>query len=201
MPEGQGRRTDWDEYKQWVIDLGRVPNDREIARDFPSLFARYHTACRAIAESALPRPLLVPEGAVLQDWQRDLRDALVQPCEDDRSILFFVDPEGNKGKSWFCRYMMQEHENDVQMLGIGRVTDIAYLIDPEKRVFLIDCERAASDFLQYRVLEQLKNRIVTSTKYAAQVKILRFVPHVVVFMNEQPKMDQLSADRYIVTTI
>ena len=29
LPEGQGRRTDWDEYKQWVIDLGRVLNDRD----------------------------------------------------------------------------------------------------------------------------------------------------------------------------
>lgn len=93
---------------------------------------------------------------------------------------------------------MQNYESRVQMLGVGRVTDIAYLIDPEKDIFLIDCERSASEFLQYRVLEQLKNRLVTSTKYTATMKVVRKIPHVVVFMNEEPNMNALSTDRYIV---
>lgn len=196
LPTGQGKRSDWDDFKEWVSQLGRVPTDLEIAGEFPSLFARYHSACQVIAQSALPRPRLVDADPTLRDWQSNLRDTLIEPCEDDRQILFYIDSEGNKGKSWFCRFMMQEYETKVQMLGVGRVVDIAYLIDPEKEIFLIDCERSASEFLQYRVLEQLKNRIVTSTKYSATVKILRHVPHVVVFMNEEPKEGQLSDDRY-----
>lgn len=201
LPPEQGHRSDWDSYKAWVRDLARVPTDLEIAGRFPSLFARYQHACHVIAQSALPRPRLVPDGSTLRPWQQNLHNVLTQDCDDDRSILFYVDEEGNKGKSWFCRYMLQNHEATVQMLGVGRVTDLAYMIDPEKKIFLIDCERSSSEFLQYRVLEQLKNRIVTSTKYTATMKILRFVPHVVVFMNEQPDMEKLSQDRYIVTNI
>jgi hypothetical protein len=199
-PVGQGRRGDWDAYTDWVVSLGRVPTDLEIARDFPGLYARYSGACRTIAQAHLPVPRLVPDGSTLRDWQQDLCDALDGPA-DDRSIRFYVDEEGNKGKSWLCRYLMQERPSEVQLLGIGRVVDVAYLLDPEKRIFLIDCERSASQFLQYRVLEQIKNRLVTSTKYLAQMKILRHVPHVIVFMNEIPDMNALSDDRYDITRL
>lgn len=120
---------------------------------------------------------------------------------DDRTILFYVDPEGNKGKSWICRYLLQTKPERVQLLGVGRVTDIAYMVDAECDIFLIDCERSASQFLQYRVLEQIKNRLVTSTKYLANIKVLRKKAHVVVFMNEQPDMNALSQDRYFVTDL
>lgn len=198
---GQGRRTDWDGYIEYVRDLGRVPNERELCINFPSLVARYPDACRRIAECALPKPRLVPEGCTLRDWQQDLRDVLEPECPDDRTICFFVDPEGNKGKSWFCRYMLTEFENRVQLFGVGKVTDLAYALDPEKDILLFDCARSAAEFLQYRLLEDLKNRLVQSTKYNSKMKILRKVPHVVVFMNEQPDMTKLSADRYSVTNL
>lgn len=198
LPSQQGDRTDWNAFREYVLDLGRVPNDLEIAGRFPSLFARYSGACRTIAQATLPRPRLVAEGSTLRDWQRVLCDALDQDCVDDRSILFYIDEEGNSGKSWFCRYMLDNYNERTQMLGVGRVTDLAYMIDPEKDIFLIDCERSASVFLQYRVLEQLKNRCVTSTKYNAQMKVVRKIPHVVVFMNEEPDMTALTGDRYII---
>lgn len=197
----RGKRTDWDAFKQWVATLARVPTDLEIAGEFPSLYARYSNACFTIAQSALPRPRLVPDGAVLRPWQRDLRDILIEPTNDDRSIQFFVDEDGNTGKSFFCRYMLENYPDKVQMLGIGRVTDMAYLIDPEKSVYLIDIERSASEFLQYRVLEQLKNRLVMSTKYTTSVKIIRTIPHVVVFMNETPDRNKLSRDRYEIVNL
>lgn len=200
-PDERGKRTDWDTFKQWVVELNRVPTDLEVAGEFPSLFARYSNACFTIAQSALPRPRLVPEGSTLRPWQQDLHDILTVPCDDDRCIQFFIDSDGNTGKSWFCRYMLENYPEKVQMLGIGRVMDMAYLIDPEKSIFLMDIERSASEFLQYRVLEQLKNRIVMSTKYLCSMKVIRVVPHVVVFMNEHPDMRKLSTDRYEVINL
>lgn len=197
MPvDSRGNRSDWDSFKQWVVSLNRVPTDLEIAGQFPSLYARYSNACFTIASSALPRPQLVPDGSTLRPWQRDLHDLLADDCDDDRTIQFFIDENGNSGKSWFCRYMLQEYPEKVQMLGIGRVTDMAFLIDPEKSIFLIDVERSACEYLQYRVLEQLKNRLVMSTKYTTAMKILRKIPHVIVFSNEQPDRTKLSRDRY-----
>lgn len=198
LPVEQGHRADWDSFRAYVVELGRVPNDLEIAGRFPALFARYSGACRTIAQAALPRPRLTAEGSTLRDWQSTLRDALAEECDDDRSIIFYVDPIGNSGKSWFCRYMWDHFYERTQLLGVGRVTDLAYMIDPEKDIYLIDCERSASVFLQYRVLEQLKNRCVTSTKYTATLKVIRKTPHVIVFMNEDPDLNLLSADRYII---
>lgn len=68
LPLGSGRRTDWDAYTDWVISLGRVSTDLEVAGHFPSLFARYSGACRTIAQAALPVPELVPADSVLRPW-------------------------------------------------------------------------------------------------------------------------------------
>lgn len=198
LPPPQGHRADWDVFRQWVLDIGRVPNDLETAGRFPGLYARYPNACRTIAEAALPRPRLIPDGADLRDWQSALHDALIEECDNDRGILFYVDPEGNSGKSWFCRYMLDRYWTRTQLLGVGKVTDIAYMVDPEKDIILIDCERSASEYLQYRVLEQLKNRLVTSTKYTASMKVMRKLPHVVVMMNEEPDKNALTCDRYLI---
>lgn len=201
LPPSPGHRSDWDRYREWVETLGRVPTDREIAREFTSLFARYSEKCRVIAKFLLPVPRVLPDGATLRDWQLGLRDRLIEPCTDDRTILFYVDTEGNTGKSWFCSYMLEKYPERTQTLGVGKVVDIAYMIDEDKDIVLIDCERSASEYLQYRVLEQMKNRRVCSTKYAGQMKILSKLPHVVVFMNEQPDMSKLSTDRYEIENI
>ena len=52
------------------------------------------------------------------------------------------------------------------------------------------------EFLQYTILEQLKDRMVYSPKYNSMMKYMQFVPHVVVFCNEQPNMTAMSEDRY-----
>lgn len=201
LPEGQGKRTDWDRYREWVEGLGRVPTRREIACEFTSLYARYAERCVEIAEAYLPPPQLLPGVPALRDWQANLHDVLKEDCDDDRTIMFYVDAQGNSGKSWMCRFMLQTYPLRVQVLGVGKVTDIAYMIESEKDIFMFDCERSASEFLQYRVLEQLKNQMVTSTKYSGQMKILRKIPHVVVFMNEYPQMQALTNDRYEVNEI
>lgn len=201
LPPPQGHRSDWDRYVEWIEGLGRMPTDREIIRFNPGLFARYSDKCRIIAEAHLPVPSLLPGGSTLRPWQTVLRDALAEDCLDDRSILFYVDAEGDAGKSWFCRYMLERYAPRTQVLGVGRLQDMAYMVDPDKDIFLVDCERSSSEFLQYRLLEQLKNRMVNSTKYTPRMTIMRKVPHVVVFMNEDPDMEKLSADRYNITRL
>lgn len=194
----QGRRNDWDAFKQWCVDAPCLPNCVQIARDFPHLFARYGERMLVIAQANRGTPSLVSDDASTRTWQSTLRDALLLDCDDDRSILFYVDKEGNKGKSWFCRYMMSKHPALVQVLGVGKKTDIAFMIEPQKRIFLIDCDRSSGEFLQYSILEQMKDRIVTSTKYAGTMKVIENLPHVVVFMNQMPDMNALSEDRYVI---
>lgn len=201
LPLSQGRRNDWDAFREWSSNAECMPTLISIARDFPHLYARYGERMLVIAEANRTAPELLARGSTPRDWQVPLRDSLLLECEDDRSVLFYVDEQGNQGKSWFCRYMLQNYSEVTQVLGVGKRTDIAYMIDPTKRIFLFDIDRSSADYLQYPVLEQLKDRLVTSTKYAGIMKVIEHLPHVVVFMNKDPDMDALSEDRYIITKI
>lgn len=201
LPRGQGARNDWDRLKRWVVEeLQRRPTLRELAATFPGLFHRGNTAnLWIIIDSWLPEPSFI-EGEPREGWQRDLFETLLEDA-DPREIVFFSDAEGNKGKTWLCQYMLSKYPERVQYLGIAKRDDLCFMIDPSKDIFLLDVPRQQMEYLQYPVLEMLKNRLVVSPKYGSTVKQLTKVPHVVVFANEYPNMDAMSNDRYIVNEI
>lgn len=115
---------------------------------------------------------------------------------DDRKVKFIVDYDGGKGKSWFQRWMLTEKPDVVQLLGIGKRDDMCFAIDESKKIFFINVPRGSMEYLQYAVLEMLKDRVVISNKYTSRVKVLATKVHVVVYTNEDPKMDAMSTDRY-----
>lgn len=193
LPNQQGHRTDIDQFKMWVVEQAEVPSEREIARAFPGLWLRYPRLVE-LALHLRPQPVL-QDGEYVQ-WQQDLADELESP-PDDRSIVFYVDPDGGKGKSWFVRKFVSEHPDITQFLSIGKRDDLAYCIDETKTVFLFDIPRGGMEHFQYSVLEKLKDGLVFSPKYNSRVKVIDHKVHVVVFCNEQPNMDAMSMDRYI----
>ena len=199
FPSSKGKRNDWEQYKLWVIDLGRPPTKRELATEWTSLFARYRNACFDIAEAVLPSPELTTTNPRV-GWQTELESNILRgQCR--RKIDFYVNQDGNAGKSWFCRYAVSRWPDEVQVLRIGRRDDLAFAIDVTKRIFLFDVPRTQMTFLQYSILEMLKDQMIFSPKYESQCKILRHVPYVVVFSNEPPDMDALTDDRYNVINI
>lgn len=199
LPKNQGKRKDWDQFKEYVQELGRPPSDLEIARSFPHLYARYSSKCKYIGQSFLPPPRLTT-GSPRFGWQGRI-DAVLQSPPSPRSIYFVVDPEGNSGKSWMCQYALTKWPEKTQVLRIGKRDDLAFSIDETKSIFLFDVPRNQMTFLQYSVLESLKDRMIFSPKYASALKILYTVPHVVVFCNEAPDMDALTSDRYKIINV
>lgn len=198
-PIRQGKRTDWDCFREWVRDLDRLPTRREIASEYPHLWARYSQRCLEIAESFLPPPVLTgtePRAG----WQTRLIDILQGPVSP-RKITFVVDQHGNSGKSWFCQYMITKHSDRTQVLRIGKRDDLSYAIDISKDIFLFDVPRGQLQYLQYSVLESLKDRMIFSPKYESTFKVLTKLPHVVCFTNEEPDKKQLSADRFQIIKI
>jgi len=197
IPSEQGKRNDFADFKQWVLEQPFKPTARLVADQFPSLFMRYGR-CMEWIDLIYPSPILV-EGTP-RAWQHDLGERLDEPA-NDRTIYFIVDPIGGCGKSWFVRWWMSKHPDLTQRLSIGKRDDLAYAIDESKQFFLFDVPRSQSEFLQYSVLEQLKDRMIFSPKYTSRTKTLQTVPHVVVFMNETPDRNKLSADRYKVINL
>lgn len=197
VPAEQGKRNDFADFKQWVLEQPTKPTDRRVASEFPGLFIRYGRIMEWI-DKVYPSPVLV-EGEP-RTWQRAL-GARLDADADDRKIIFVVDELGGSGKSWFVRWWLSLHGELTQRLSIGKRDDLAYAIDESKQFFLFDVPRSQSEFLQYSVLEQLKDRMIFSPKYTSRNKMLQFTPHVVVFMNEAPDRNKLSVDRYTVINI
>lgn len=197
LPSGAGKRTDWEQFRDWCSSLPQSPSERTLMEEWPSLWGRYSSATRNMAATLAPRPILRTGEATT--WQTSLAADLEQAA-DDRTVRFYVDPIGGSGKSWFCGYLFGKRD-DVQLLSSGRRDDIAYAVDTSKRIFLFNIGRGQLEFLNYGILEGLKDRMVMSTKYASQMKLLNETPHVVVFCNEEPDMTKMSEDRYIINNL
>lgn len=191
-----GRRTDLDDLLQWMREFeeqnGRPPASPDFARDHPEAYLRYPRLVRLSEHRANPVQLEFGEP---REWQRDLETELLQE-PDDRSVLFYVDNDGGTGKSWFQRWYVTQHPGTAQVLSIGKRDDIAHAIDATNRVFFFNIPRGGMEFLQYVILENLKDRMVFSPKYNSRLKCFRHRVHVVVFCNEQPDMEKMSLDRY-----
>jgi len=200
-PSLAGRRSDWADYIEWVQALGRMPSKREIILFSPSLWSRYSSACLEIAEANLPAIDLVGDEVPRPGFQTMLSEKVASDNHDPRKVYFVVDEKGNCGKSWFTRWAMTHHANKTQVLRIAKRDDLAYSIDPTKEVFLFDVPRNQMMYLQYSVLEMLKDRLVYSPKYKSGLKVLTKIPLVIVFSNEDPNRTEMSADRYKVIRI
>ena len=187
---GESKREDLEKFKEDVKN-GEVNLKR--LRDMHSLvFAKYpRFAMEYVTDNAPKRVIIEHE---LHDWQKKLKTDLdAEP--DDRKIVFVVDTEGNKGKTWFAHWYTSQSEN-CQVIQPGKKADMAYVLEVSVRVLFIDAPRSKQgEYVQYDFLEDVKNGYVFSTKYESKVKQLQKC-HVVVLMNEMPDMSKLSADRY-----
>lgn len=196
FPSSGGRRTDLEDLLQWsdffIAEHGRAPSSQEIAREQPTAFLKYP---RLLELLQLRAPSAVLELGDPRPWQAGLA-AELETEPDDRKVIFIVDYEGNVGKSWFQRWMASTKPNEVQLIGIGKRDDVAHTIDPTKRIFMLNVPRNGMEFLQYTVLEMLKDRMVYSPKYHSVMKTILHKVHVVVFTNEDPDEGRMSADRF-----
>lgn len=198
IPGLPGRTNQYEAFRDWVLAQPTKPTLAMVAAEYPSIFLR-HNRTQLFIDSVFPQAAPVP-CECYRWYQQSLADEL-DGEPNPRKIIFVVDTVGNTGKSWFANKYVRANPGRAQILSVGRRDDIAYAVDELKSVFLFDIPRSTSEFIQYPVLEQLKNGIVQSNKYESRVKIMGHETcHVVVLMNEFPKMDALSADRYEIIT-
>jgi hypothetical protein len=176
---------------------GGMRGQLELMETHPKVMAKYPTFCRTYLNLTVATPD-VPSHP-LRDWQQKVNNILKLPA-NPRSIMFVVDRQGNAGKSWFADYFKSLHEN-VQILEMGKKADVALAVNPETRVFFFDLTRETTEFMNYSVLESLKNGRIFSPKYESSMVYLAHVPHVVVLTNQCPDMTKLSADRYCIIDV
>lgn len=203
QPAEPGRRNDLHDAFEWgrrfLLEHGRAPTSPEIIRS--GHYAVYIKTPRfrpALMKLVEVKQRLSFDG--LRDWQMSLKQELMEEA-DDRKVLFYVDTVGNSGKSYFCRWMLENYPDMTQLMSAGKEVDLAFMVEEHKKVYLFDISRGRLEYLQYSILESLKNGVVQSTKYSSMVKYMNFKAHVVVFTNEHPDMTKLSEDRYVIREI
>lgn len=135
------------------------------------------------------------DNAILKDWQADLVKKLeVEP--DDRKIYWYVDTDGNHGKSWFCKWAFLNLK-ECKPITCTKSADILMSADEYTRTYIFDFPRCLGDFCPYNAIEQLKNGLTMDAKLKKDVRVCSFAPpHVVIFSNHYPEMNKLSLDRW-----
>ncbi len=192
--EARGSGNQFEKLKEWAKTLDKQPTEKEVADLWPALWCRYTRSVMHLVRMFAP-DIKICEGE-LRPWQVRLHDLLLAEPEDDRKITFVVDHDGMSGKSWFCRYMISEVPAKVQVLGPAKRDDLAHVIDENKSIFLFNVPRGQMEYLNYGLLESLKDQMVLSPKYESRMKILSTKVHVVVFCNEDADMYRMTNDRY-----
>lgn len=137
----------------------------------------------------------------LRPWQKVVYD-MMSSINDDRHIYWFLDSQGNSGKSMLCKYMEYYNENKLLLLtdvpNMRDVANVMYnaLIEGNTLEYvIIDIPRSYqpnSEFYQF--CEKVKDGRITATKYGGG--ILRFNNKcLMVFSNNKPSQINWTKDR------
>lgn len=138
------------------------------------------------------------ENVIWKDWQSNLIN-IANTKADSRTIYSIVDFEGNKGKSFLALYLDLHYnciiadgkkDNIFNQIKISMDNNIA------PKLILLDIPRQGENYLNYGVIEQIKNGHIYSGKYEGGTVRFRN-PHIFIFSNFRLNFESMSNDRWI----
>lgn len=134
---------------------------------------------------------------VWRPWQEALLAKMREPPAS-RTISWYFDYDGNSGKSFLAKYL-KLHFNTI--IADGKKDNIFNQLNEmlnnglEPQIVILDVPRHNKDYLNYGVIEQLKDGCIYSGKYEGGECIIDNV-HVVIFSNHYPDTEKMSEDRW-----
>lgn len=138
-----------------------------------------------------------------KDWQQEVLDIL-DGNTDKRKIYWYWESKGNVGKSYLCKYIALKHKGiiicEVKKADIFNQVRIMMDLKIEPKIILLDVPRTAQDYINYGVIEQLKNGLIYSGKYEGGKCIFRH-PKIICFSNREPEKENMSLDRWAIREI
>ena len=148
-------------------------------------------------------PRVEIETVVLREWQKELIESM-RPSM--REIIWVVGRKGNEGKSWFQGYLetFYGYARVVRLDICNKTSNIFHALSRRPLattdIFIFN-EPRSHDTQNYTVLESIKDGCATASKYGSQVLNFKTPNIVVGFSNQNPRMSQLSIDRWRVCSI
>lgn len=135
----------------------------------------------------------------LYKWQKNIIK-LLDKDPDNRTIHWFYDKDGCKGKTTLAKHLCLKHPNNILYTG-GKANDIKYAVseftsnhENNLKMVIFDFARSQEQYVSYQAIEEVKNGILFNNKYEAKMVVFNN-PHVVVFSNFEPDYEALSSDR------
>lgn len=137
-------------------------------------------------------------------WQADLIEYLEKNEPNARTINWYYEQEGNKGKSYLAKYLYLIYNT---IIADGKKDNIFHQIKTmiteeniEPELVILDIPRCNEGYVNYGAIEEIKNGLILSGKYESSSVIFDNV-HVVVFANFPPDEYKLSKDRWNIVNI
>ena len=162
-----------------------------MAEENPSVFRR--VKARMSLEAHMSGMPCLPDN--LKPWQVLLEKLLIE-SPHDRNIIWVYGPKGGEGKSTFAKDLLRRGWFYTRG---GTQDNVSYqYIDDVDRHIVFDIPRDKKDYLQYSLIEMLKDGIIISNKYEPVTAVSSKPRHCVVMCNFLPDFEKISVDRVIV---
>ena len=180
--------------KDYILAGG---DKRKVFEDFPKVAAKYPRYVEQMLKYRIEDETekileLVPKF----QWQQFVLD-YVNAVPSERDILWVYCPNGNTGKTYLSKHLVDKY--GAFYCNGGKGTDITFAYNGESTI-VFDYVRDSKEYVNYGVIEQIKNGILFSSKYESGMK--RFtVPRVIVMANFLCDRTKFSRDRYNVLDI
>lgn len=139
-------------------------------------------------------------GFTLHKWQSKIIE-LMDKEQDNRSVHWFFDEIGCKGKTSLAKHLCIKYPNQVLYV-TGKAADVKYGVTEfvnnhsnNLKMVIFDFARSQEQYVSYQAIEEVKNGIFFNNKYESKMVVFDS-PHVVVFSNFKPDKSELSIDRW-----
>jgi len=140
---------------------------------------------------------------VLYPWEQEILDLVDGPA-NDRTIHWYWEPKGCAGKTTFQKYLFTHRKNVCILSGKScdmknGVVEFIKKTGETPDIVLINIPRSV-DHVSYEGIESIKDMFFFSGKYEGGM-VCGPSPHVIIFANSRPPMENLSEDRWNIVDI
>lgn len=178
--------------------------------------AQIHYCCKAdtringpwIHNVKITPPESIRTISVLRPWQETIDNTISTQLEaqDDRTINWYWEADGNVGKTALAKYLCVKHKHLNPIYLCGKASDIkcaiAKMVQKETppKLCIFGFVRDMESYISYQGIEEAKDGIFFSGKYESGMCMYNS-PIVVCLSNFEPDQDRMSLDRWNVVDI
>jgi len=172
----------------------------EVREEHPEIYVKSFSNVEKIVKINNRSTNAAPSLPTLRKWQAEAISLLEK--QTDRQVLFVVDREGNTGKSKLALHLRATLGNKLFYCDAGGGNDVAHALSKGSYEYAIfDYPRSTQpQYLPWRVIEGLKNGVITSPKYDSDTIYFNHNVKILVLTNHDldSVRPQLSRDRWSV---